>query len=63
MKEQDEVPSDMVLQRLEIDDVLAVLRCRRLQWFGHVERADGCINSVVEMRVPGGAKRGRPRKT
>ena len=45
-------PSDTLLQRLGIDDVLAVLRCRRPEWFGDVGRAAGCINSVVELRVP-----------
>ena len=36
---------------------------RKLRWFGHVVRNDGCINSIPEFEVGGQRGRGRPKKT
>ena len=44
-------------------DITAVLRTRRLRWYGHVQRATSCINSITRLGVPGTRNRGRPRKT
>jgi len=43
--------------------VTAVLRTRRLRWYGHVQRATSCINSITRLGLPGTRDRGRPRKT
>ena len=40
-----------------------VLRTRRLRWYGHVQRATSCINSIMRLGLPGTRDRGRPRKT
>ena len=39
------------------------LRTRRLRWYGHVQRATSCINSITRLGLPGTRNRGRPRKT
>ena len=39
------------------------LRTRRLRWYGHVQRATSCINSITRLELPGTRDRGRPRKT
>ena len=49
--------------RLDVDEITAVLRTRRLRWYGHVQRATSCINSITRLGVPGTRNRGRPRKT
>ena len=36
---------------------------RRLRWYGHVQRATSCINSITHLGLPGTRDRGRPRKT
>ena len=63
VNERDEVSSDDLLSKLGISDICLVLRKRRLNWYGHVQRATSCINTVLAVRVPGGNRRGRPRKT
>jgi len=50
-------------QKLDVDEITAVLRTRRLRWYGHVQRATSCINSITRLGVPGTRNRGRPRKT
>jgi hypothetical protein len=61
----DETPSDKLLEKLGLNDITTVLRCRRLRWAGHVERApqDTGISMVRNLTVPGKKGRGRPRKT
>ena len=56
-------PRRVLHQKLDVDDITAVLRTRRLRWYGHVQRATSCINSITRLGVPGTRNRGRPRKT
>ena len=39
-----------LLAHLEIDDLNAILREKRLRWFGHVEQYSGAIKSVCDGR-------------
>ena len=63
VKLNDEEPSEVLHRKLGIDEITSVLRTRRLRWYGHVQRATSCINSISQMTVPGSRVRGRPRKT
>ena len=45
------------------DEITAVLCTRRLRWYGHIQRATSCINSITRLGLPGTRNRGRPRKT
>jgi hypothetical protein len=63
VKPKDEIPSDALHRKLGIDEVTSVVRIRRLRWYGHVQRASTCINSISQLTVPGNRDRGRPRKT
>ena len=49
--------------RLNIEDLGAVLRWKRLRWFGHVQRSEEWIGRIGGVRVDGRRPRGRPRKT
>ena len=55
-KLEDKISSAVFHQKLDLDEITAVLRTRRLRWYGHVQRATSCINSITR-------DRGRPRKT
>ncbi|XP_056004173.1 uncharacterized protein LOC125660170 [Ostrea edulis] len=44
------VRSSELLARLGIDDLDAILREKRLRWFGHVARSSGAINNVFNMK-------------
>ena len=59
----DEIPSAVLHQKLDLDEITAVLRTRRLRWNGHVQRATSCINSITRLELPGTRDCGRPRKT
>ena len=63
VRPQDEVRSETLLQKLAIDDILVVLRTRRLGWYGHTQRSTSCIKTVQDLQLPGANRRGRPRKT
>jgi len=44
-----ETPYDQLLFKLGLTDITVVPRSRRLRWFGHVQRAESCINTVTEL--------------
>ena len=58
----DEIDSKLLLQKLGIDDIEAVLRCRRLRWYGHMQRASSCIKAITNLPLTGNRKRGGCRK-
>ena len=60
---RDETPSAALLQKIRIEDITPVLRSRRLNWYGHVQRATSCINSITNFPIPGTRKQGKPSKT
>jgi len=62
-KLEDEIPSAVLQHKLDLDEITAVLRTRRLRWYRHVQRATSCINSITQLGLPGTRDRGRPRKT
>ncbi|CAH1266594.1 Hypp3432 [Branchiostoma lanceolatum] len=62
-KPQDETPSETLHAKLGLVDIVSVLWSCRLRWYGHVERASGCINTITKMQLPGSRGRGRPRKS
>ena len=57
--------SSVLEQRLKLDDILEVMRTRRLDWFGHVERKndDDWVKRCMRMEVDGKRPVGRPKKT
>ena len=49
----------------EIDphqELLEIVKTRKLKWFGHTTRHDGLAKDCLQGTVHGGRKRGRPRK-
>ena len=63
VKTKDGVSSENLLERMQLDDLIEVLRTRRLRWHGHVERSKGWIKKVQKLNPTGGRGRGRPKKT
>ena len=59
----DKIPTAVLHQKLDLDEITAVFRTRRLRWYGHVQRATSFINSITRLELPGTRDRGRPRKT
>ena len=51
-KDHDKTHSASLVQKLGIEDILAVLRSWRLRWYGHVEHTTSCIKSGKTFRFP-----------
>lgn len=44
------------------DDLLTIVKKRKLRWYGHVTRSTGLAKTILQGTVPGGRRRGRQRK-
>ena len=42
--------------------LLSIVETRKLRWYGHVTRTTGLANTIMQGTVPGGRRRGRPKK-
>ena len=47
------VRSSQLLAKLELEDLDLILRERRLQWFGHVERSSGAMKTACDIQIDG----------
>ena len=63
VRAKEEVSSDSLLTKLDIQDLDVVLRTSRMRWFGHVERSTGWIAEVRKLNVVAQKRSGRPRKS
>ena len=59
--EIEQVRSRDLLEKTGLQDLETVLRGRRLQWSGHVERSSGAIKSARDLVVEGQRGPGRPK--
>ena len=46
----------------EYDELLTVVKKRKLRWFGHVSRSSGLAKTILQGIVKGKRKRGRQKK-
>ena len=44
------------------EDLLMIVKRRKLQWYGHVSRSSGLAKTILQGTVKGGRRRGRQRK-
>ena len=44
------------------EDLLAIVKRRKLQWYGHVSRSSGLAKTILQGTVKGGRRQGRQRK-
>ena len=44
------------------EDLLTMVKRRKLQWYGHVSRSSGMAKTILQGTVKGGRRQGRPRK-
>ena len=55
--------SNELLMRLGIEDQNLILKERRLQWYGHVERSNIAVKTAFNIQVDGMRGPGRPKMT
>ena len=52
-----------ILQAIEPhEDLLTIIKRRKLQWYGHVSRSSGLAKTILQGTVKGGRRQGRQRK-
>ena len=44
------------------EDLLTIVKRRKLQWYGHVSRSSGLAKTILKGTVKGGRRQGRRRK-
>ena len=44
------------------EDLLTIVKRRKLQWYGHVARSSGLAKTILQGTVKGGRRQGRQRK-
>ena len=44
------------------EDLLTIIKRRKLQWYGHVSRSSGLAKTISKGTVKGGRRQGRQRK-
>ena len=44
------------------EDLLKIVKRRKLQWYGHVSRSSGLAKTILQGTVKGGRRQGRKRK-
>ena len=61
---KDMVENTVIALRVGVDDLEEHLRQKRLRWFGHIVRRheEVEIKKVLELKIEGWRKRGRPVK-
>ena len=64
---KDHVTNEEVRARIEQaigphEDLLTIVKRRKLQWYGHVSHSSGRANTILQGTVKGGRRLGRQRK-
>ena len=62
VKPQDRIRSDDLLIKLRLADIEKVLMSNRLRWYGHAKRSQDYINTIMDVEVEKGKRKGN-RKT
>ena len=61
---KDHVTNEEVRAKIQqaIEDLLTIVKRRKLQWYGHVSRSSGLPKTILQGIVKGGGRQGRQRK-
>ena len=64
---KDHVTNDEVRAKIQQaigphEDLLTIVKRRKLQWYGHVSRSSGVAHTILQGKVKGGRRQGRQRK-
>ena len=64
---KDHVTNEEVRARIQQaigphEDLLAIVKRRKLQWYGHVSRSSSLAKTILQGTVKGGGRQGRQRK-
>ena len=64
---KDHVTNDEVRAKIQQaigphEDLLTIVKRRKLQWYGHVSRSSGLAKTILQGTMKGGRRQGRQRK-
>ena len=57
-----EVRRKIQVTNLEYDELVTLVKQRKLRWFGHVSRSSGLAKAILQSTVKGKRRRGRQKK-
>ena len=65
--DKDDVTNEEVRAKIQQatgphEDLLTIVKRRKLQWYGHVSRSSGLAKTILQVTVKGGRRQGRQRK-
>ena len=61
VKPDDDIPFISLLAQVNLKSIAEIMQKSRLRWLGHVERSNGWISHVRQLRVPSERTTGRPK--
>ena len=64
---KDHVTNDEVRAKIQLatgphEDLLTIVKRRKLQWYGHVSHSSGLAKTILQGTVKGGRRQGRQRR-
>ena len=64
---KDHMPNEEVRNRIQnatgvYDDLLTMVKKRKLRWYGHISRSSGMAKTILQGTVKGARRRGRQKK-
>ena len=64
---KDHVTNEEVCVKIQLaigpnEDLLTIVKRRKLKWYGHVSRSSGLAKTILRGTVKGGRRQGRQRK-
>ena len=64
---KDHVSNEKVCDKIQQaigphEDLLTIVKRRKLQWYGHVSRSSGLAKTILQSTVKGGRRQGRQKK-
>ena len=67
MSYKDHVTNEAVRAKIQLaigphENLLTIVKRRKLQWYGHVSRSSGLAKIILQGTVKGGGRQGRQRK-
>ena len=65
--DKDDVTNEEVRAKIQQatgphEDLLTIVKRRKLQWYGHVSRSSGLAKTILQVTVKGGRRQGRQKK-
>ena len=67
ISDDDHVTNEEVCAKIQqavgpLEDLLTIVKRRKLKWYGHISRSSGLAKTILQSTVKGGRRQGRQKK-